>query len=230
MDRQQEAERFGSAAGLQAVPALRRLAERLEAGGVAAARRDGWSWQEIGDALGVTRQSVHAKHRQGGEAPIGARHEGHRAGAAYSLGATYLDAAEEALRLGDRKVGAEHLLLALLHVPECRRSLGCDLDAARAALEALDREALQAVGVDVRPGAGEGAPPAHAERLPVTPGAKQALASLRRRARGERLGPEHLLAALRAVGAKDPVAALLDRLDAGRSAAERANGREDEQR
>ena len=50
------------AQGLRAVLALRRLAERLEAEQVALARRQGWSWQEIGDALGVTRQSVHAKH------------------------------------------------------------------------------------------------------------------------------------------------------------------------
>ena len=48
--------------GLLAVLALRRLAERLEAQQVAIARDQGWSWQQIGDALGVTRQSVHAKY------------------------------------------------------------------------------------------------------------------------------------------------------------------------
>lgn len=48
--------------GLRAVAALRRLAERVEATHVAAARRAGWSWEQIGDALGVTRQSVHAKY------------------------------------------------------------------------------------------------------------------------------------------------------------------------
>jgi hypothetical protein len=48
--------------GLRAVVALRRLAERVEANQVVGARRQGWSWQQIGDALGVTRQSVHAKH------------------------------------------------------------------------------------------------------------------------------------------------------------------------
>ena len=50
------------ATGLRAASALRRLAERVEATHVAEARRDGWSWEQIGDALGVTRQSVHAKH------------------------------------------------------------------------------------------------------------------------------------------------------------------------
>jgi hypothetical protein len=48
--------------GFLAVLALRRLAERLEANQVARARERGWTWQEIGDALGVTRQSVHAKY------------------------------------------------------------------------------------------------------------------------------------------------------------------------
>jgi hypothetical protein len=50
------------ATGLRAVLALRRLAEQVEANQVAAARRAGWSWQQIGDALGVTRQSIHAKY------------------------------------------------------------------------------------------------------------------------------------------------------------------------
>jgi len=48
--------------GFRAVLALRRLAERLEAHQVATARRQGWSWQQIGDALGVTRQSIHTKY------------------------------------------------------------------------------------------------------------------------------------------------------------------------
>ena len=50
------------ALGLRASLALHRLAERVEAKSVAAAREKGWSWQQIGDALGVTRQSVHTKY------------------------------------------------------------------------------------------------------------------------------------------------------------------------
>ena len=38
------------------------LAEELEALHVDSARAAGWSWQEIADALGVTRQTVHKKH------------------------------------------------------------------------------------------------------------------------------------------------------------------------
>jgi hypothetical protein len=48
--------------GLRAALALHRLAERVETEQVAAARARGWSWQQIGDALGMTRQSAHAKY------------------------------------------------------------------------------------------------------------------------------------------------------------------------
>jgi len=48
--------------GLRAVVALRRLLEGLERLQVANARSKGWSWQEIADALEVTRQGVHKKH------------------------------------------------------------------------------------------------------------------------------------------------------------------------
>ena len=52
------------AIGLRASLALHRLAERVEADHVAAAREKGWSWQQIGDALGITRQSVHTKYNK----------------------------------------------------------------------------------------------------------------------------------------------------------------------
>lgn len=50
------------AVGLQAVAALRKLVEQLEAVQVRNARAQGWSWQQIATALGVTRQAVHQKH------------------------------------------------------------------------------------------------------------------------------------------------------------------------
>ncbi len=50
------------AVGLRAVGALHRLAEQVEAAHVKLARDRGWSWEQIGDALGVSRQSVHAKY------------------------------------------------------------------------------------------------------------------------------------------------------------------------
>jgi DNA-binding XRE family transcriptional regulator len=49
-------------AGLRAVSSLRVLADTLELRQVEAGLRAGLSWQEIADALGVTRQAVHKKH------------------------------------------------------------------------------------------------------------------------------------------------------------------------
>jgi transcriptional regulator of acetoin/glycerol metabolism len=43
---------------LAAVVALRELADQLEDAALAA----GWSWTEVAQALGVTRQAVHKKH------------------------------------------------------------------------------------------------------------------------------------------------------------------------
>jgi hypothetical protein len=50
------------AVGLRSVGALHRLAEQIEARSVRLARERGWSGEQIGDALGVSRQSVHAKY------------------------------------------------------------------------------------------------------------------------------------------------------------------------
>ncbi len=50
--------------GLRSVAALRALAERLEVLQVQNARRLGWSWQDIAERLGVTKQTVHRKYGQ----------------------------------------------------------------------------------------------------------------------------------------------------------------------
>jgi transcriptional regulator with GAF, ATPase, and Fis domain len=47
---------------LAAVTALRRLADQIEDAAVEKAMRAGWSWPEVAEALGVTRQAVHKKH------------------------------------------------------------------------------------------------------------------------------------------------------------------------
>ena len=49
-------------AGLRAVTSLRVLADTLELRQVEAALRAGMNWQDIADALGVTRQAVHKKY------------------------------------------------------------------------------------------------------------------------------------------------------------------------
>jgi DNA-binding NarL/FixJ family response regulator len=48
--------------GLRAVVALRVLADRLETREVDRALAAGWTYQEIAEALGVSRQAVHKKH------------------------------------------------------------------------------------------------------------------------------------------------------------------------
>lgn len=49
-------------AGLRAVASLRALSDHLEFTQVEAGLRAGMSWQEIADALGVSRQAVHKKY------------------------------------------------------------------------------------------------------------------------------------------------------------------------
>ena len=48
--------------GLRAVASLRALTERPEILQVENARKVGWSWQDIAERLGVTKQTVHRKH------------------------------------------------------------------------------------------------------------------------------------------------------------------------
>ncbi len=57
------------AVGLRGVRALRDLADRLEVLQVHAARDRGWSWQEVAEALGVSRQAVHKKHARSRKEP-----------------------------------------------------------------------------------------------------------------------------------------------------------------
>jgi hypothetical protein len=50
------------AGALASVIALRRLADRTERDAVDLALRRGWTWQQIANALGVTRQAAHKRH------------------------------------------------------------------------------------------------------------------------------------------------------------------------
>jgi hypothetical protein len=53
------------AKGLASVAALRTLVDKAEATHVRRARENGWTWRQIGDVLGVSRQSVHKKYQGG---------------------------------------------------------------------------------------------------------------------------------------------------------------------
>jgi DNA-binding NarL/FixJ family response regulator len=54
------------AVGLRAVASLRALLETLERLQVENARAKGWSWQQIAESLGVSKQAVHKKYGGGG--------------------------------------------------------------------------------------------------------------------------------------------------------------------
>jgi DNA-directed RNA polymerase specialized sigma24 family protein len=53
------------ATGLTAVRSLRTLVERLETLQVQNARGQGWTWEQIAQLLGVSRQAVHKKYASG---------------------------------------------------------------------------------------------------------------------------------------------------------------------
>ncbi len=146
---------------------------------------------------------------------------------AYHPWGTFMAAREEARRLGDRKLGTEHLLLGLLHDPAIEELLGTSLDAAREALGKLDNEALRAIGLEHVP-----ATPPIAERpiprrpsarlvmanhIKMTPAAKAALQQAGRpMRRGRQISPQRVLRMLLENPEPDPAATLLKALNVDR--------------
>ncbi|MCO1657142.1 Clp protease N-terminal domain-containing protein [Pseudonocardia humida] len=135
------------------------------------------------------------------------------------LGRIVLDASAVARSRGDRRVGTDHLVVAVLTGadPIASHALGTDPDTAYEALCELDRQALAAVGVtgvEVAP-----VPPGAGRRLPLTPGALSVFTGLGTLSRGERTGPKHVVLALLARRPPDPAAALLDALRVDRARA-----------
>lgn len=134
------------------------------------------------------------------------------------MGRVVMDAAEEARRRGDRRIGSDHLLLALLkdEDSEIARALGVDLPTARGALVELDRQALAWVGIDA-PVIDTALPRGHRQRLMLSPSAKAVFTGLRSRAKGERLGVQHVLLSVLSLQRPDPAATLLDALGVDRA-------------
>jgi hypothetical protein len=141
------------------------------------------------------------------------------AGDAYHPWTTYLRAREEARRRGDRRVGTEHLVLGLLSDPAIESALGISLEVARDALDSLDRQSLEALGIT----ASLDAPPLPMrdtparptlkavlkDRLPLTPAAKLALQKAGKpMRRGRHITPQQVLLELLALRLPDPAAVL----------------------
>jgi hypothetical protein len=146
-----------------------------------------------------------------------------RYGERYNFGATYFDARDEALRRGDRTIGTEHLLLALLVDPDspAARAVGRDLDTARRALDLLDSEALAAIGLAPGVAAGPVAPRPEI-RLRLTPAAKSVFTGVPDFRKNKRAALGKLVDALLDLQPPDPAAVLLSSLGVDPFAARKA--------
>ena len=147
--------------------------------------------------------------------------------------AIYLRAGEEARRRGDRRIGTDHVLLALFEDPSIEVVLGVSLQQARHALESLDREALGALGL----GSGTDAPelPMRAvpkkptlrdvmkkDRLRMTPAAKKVLEeAVKPNRRKTQVTAQQVLAQILTLQPQDPAAVLLGALGVNTSEARR---------
>ena len=169
-----------------------------------------------------------------GRTGVGAAGEGsRRAGGQYHPWSTYILAREEARRRGDRRIGTELVLLALLNEPTVADALGTDAEHARAALDTMDNEALVAIGMDPPPAVPQlpaidpSAVPARPtfkmvlrKHLRLTPCAKKVLSeSSRSMRRGHsHPGPQRVLAGILELPDPDPAVELLAALGVERGA------------
>jgi len=125
-------------------------------------------------------------------------------------------ASGEAIRRGERRMGTDHILLALLHEPAspAARAIGVTLAEARTAADRLDCEALAAIGVAVDTDAAIASRSAH-RFPPLTSGArevlKRAIDSAEPRRSGH-IGGEHVMRALLSRHRPDPAAELMHAL------------------
>lgn len=125
------------------------------------------------------------------------------------------DARYEAAHRGDRRIGSEHLLIAVLHDETLARVVGADAAAARDAADLLDRTALAAIGFDLG-GAKPTGGPIPSSRLALTSGSKAVIQQTLANAATEkarRMTTRHILLALLDRRDPDPAAALFAALD-----------------
>lgn len=122
------------------------------------------------------------------------------------------DAKYEAERRGDRRIGTDHLLLALLQDHELARIVGIDASAASDAAERLDRDALAAVGLTFGDLGPAGGPTPVRRAVMMTSGAKAVLQHALAGAAAEKartITTRHMMLALLARSEPDPAATLL---------------------
>ena len=140
-----------------------------------------------------------------------------------------LRASEEARRRGDRRYGTDHILLALLENPSIEAVLGVSLQQSRDALESLDHDALDTLGLGSTteaPSLPMRAVPkkprfrdvAQKDRLRITPAAKKVLeAASKSNRRRLQVTAEQVLAQVLVLQPPDPAAVLLESLDVNTS-------------
>lgn len=124
------------------------------------------------------------------------------------------DARYEAGRRGDRRIGTEHLLLAVLEDDGIARAFGVDAETAREVADGLDGAALAAIGIET----GDFRPTGHAvlgRRVPLTAGAKAVLQQTLAQAAAEKartITSRHIMLALLDRHRPDPAASVLAEL------------------
>jgi Clp amino terminal domain, pathogenicity island component len=180
---------------LRAIAELRRELRSLEELHVENALQAGWSWGEIGAALGTTKQGAHKRHasriRAGRSAPESSRGEASRVIITGEARRCVALARREAESRGSPALRTEHLLLGLLAEEGTLAS--------RALGEAGIRLAVAQGAAEGSPADGSAAEAEPPERLPISRPAREVL----ERSLGEavelgdrHLGAEHILLAL----------------------------------
>lgn len=120
-------------------------------------------------------------------------------------------AMSEAARRGDRRIGTDHLLIGVLHDSEVAGIVGVDADAARRMADSLDRQSLEAIGIDLDDFATTSRP-AGSRHAPFTSGSKSVMKRMLANTTADgarRIAPKHLLLALLEREEPDPGASLL---------------------
>jgi hypothetical protein len=174
-------DRLGTAVGV--VEELRSEGDLLLDRFVGAARREGCSWTQIGETLGISKQAAHQRFL-----PTDQTTGGWPAHATDLVRRAMVTAQREARDMGHNYLGTEHLLLGLLAEPDgmahhALTALGVEPAAVRGRIEAV-------IGVD---------PPRQWDPAGVAPRLKRALELARSHARalGHRcMNTEHVLLAL----------------------------------